>query len=181
MRRVVNTTVAITLQKAVKVRSKNARFPGQSFRLSDATATVFSSGKVILVGSKSLAQIITGISEVEKMWGTVSKWTIENVVFSINLSGRLSLQETANSFGAMYSPDIFHGLVLKLCNGSTAIVYYTGKIIITGLKLMNPYCDDINNLVHRLEMQVWKHSLHLRHLEEASLLSQFKSKTAMSL
>lgn len=143
------------------------QFPGAVFRLrSPKTATLlFSTGKMVCTGAKSheLAE-----SAVNKVVGILRKGkikikndpvvTIQNIVSSINLGGRVNLEQAARTLPrSMYEPEQFPGLIHRMLDPKTVIlIFASGKLVCVGAKLEK----EIHRSVHQI------HSL----LEEKNLM-----------
>jgi transcription initiation factor TFIID TATA-box-binding protein len=121
------------------------RFPGLVFRLkSPKTATlIFSSGKMVCTGAKSVKQSREAVQEVVrrlKKGGIPIKneaeITIQNMVASANLGGKVHLEEAARQLPkSMYEPEQFPGLIHRMPDPKTVILLFsTGKLVCTGAK-----------------------------------------------
>ena len=107
------------------------QFPGLVFRIrSPKTATlIFSSGKMVCTGAKSEAMSRTAVKPVvdnlRKGDIKVKKHafvTIQNIVASINLGGRIHLEQAARTLPrSMYEPEQFPGLIHRMLDPKTVI------------------------------------------------------------
>lgn len=143
-------------------------FPGAVFRLkSPKTATLlFGSGKMVCTGSKSEALARKAVQKVvqELRKGKIkikneATVTIQNIVSSINLGGRVYLEQAARTLPrSMYEPEQFPGLIHRMVDPKTVIlVFASGKLVCAGAKNE----EDVHRSVHNL------HSL----LEEKNLMN----------
>lgn len=144
------------------------QFPGAVFRLkSPRTATLlFSSGKMVCTGAKSQELAESAVSKVVE---TLRKGkikikndalvTIQNIVSSINLGGRVNLEQAARTLPrSMYEPEQFPGLIHRMLDPKTVIlIFASGKLVCVGAKLEK----DIHSSVHQI------HSM----LEEKNLMT----------
>lgn len=144
------------------------QFPGAVFRLKNPkTATLlFSSGKMVCTGAKSQELAETAVSKVVELLrkgkikiknnATVS---IQNIVSSINLGGRVNLEQAARILPrSMYEPEQFPGLIHRMLDPKTVIlIFASGKLVCVGAKLEK----DIHRSVHQI------HNL----LEEKNLMT----------
>jgi transcription initiation factor TFIID TATA-box-binding protein len=120
-------------------------FPGLILKLDvpKASALLFSSGKVICTGTKSLREARTAIDAIIKKLGGIGIKVkgdpgieVQNMVASGDVGGKLNLNEIIFKFeNTEYDPEQFPGLVYKLPNSHiTFLLFGTGKIVITGAK-----------------------------------------------
>ena len=144
------------------------QFPGAVFRLSNPkTATLlFSSGKMVCTGAKSQELAETAVSKVVEILrkGKIkikndATVTIQNIVSSINLGGRVNLEQAARTLPrSMYEPEQFPGLIHRMLDPKTVIlIFASGKLVCVGAKLEK----DIHRSVHQI------HSM----LEEKNLMA----------
>ncbi|HKZ49795.1 MAG TPA: TATA-box-binding protein [Candidatus Nanoarchaeia archaeon] len=120
-------------------------FPGLILKLDvpKASALLFSSGKIICTGTKSLREARTAIEAIVKKLGAIgikvkgdTEIEVQNMVASGDVGGKLNLNEIIFKFeNTEYDPEQFPGLVYKLPNSHiTFLLFGTGKIVITGAK-----------------------------------------------
>ena len=137
-------------------------FPGAVFRLKEPkTATLlFRTGKMVCTGAKSeeLARkaVKTVVQKLRKGGIKIKKdatVTVQNIVASINLGGRVQLEETARSLPrSMYEPEQFPGLIHRMLDPKTVILIFTsGKLVCTGAKTEKDVFRSVNNLHSTLE------------------------------
>ncbi len=138
------------------------RFPGLVFRLkTPKTATlIFTSGKMVCTGSKSeeLARkaVKTVVQNLRKGGIVVRKdpiVTIQNIVASINLGGKIHLEKAARTLPrSMYEPEQFPGLIHRMLDPKTVILLFSsGKLVCTGAKHEEDVYRSVNNLHVLLE------------------------------
>ena len=144
------------------------QFPGAVFRLKNPkTATLlFSSGKMVCTGAKSQELAETAVSKVVEILrkGKIkikndATVTIQNIGSSINLGGRVNLEQAARTLPrSMYEPEQFPGLIHRMLDPKTVIlIFASGKLVCVGAKLEK----DIHRSVHQI------HSM----LEEKNLMA----------
>jgi len=137
-------------------------FPGAVFRLKNPkTATLlFRSGKMICTGAKSeelsRKAVKKVVQELRKGKIKIKKEatvTIQNMVASINLGGRVDLEETARSLPrSMYEPEQFPGIIHRMIYPKTVIlIFSTGKLVCTGAKTEKDVFRSVHNLHSTLE------------------------------
>jgi transcription initiation factor TFIID TATA-box-binding protein len=138
------------------------QFPGLVFRLrTPKTATlIFTSGKMVCTGSKSeeIARkaVKTVVEKLRKGGIKIKKnaeVTIQNIVSSINLGGKVHLEKAARTLPrSMYEPEQFPGLIHRMLDPKTVIlVFSSGKLVCTGAKTEQDVYRSVNNLHSLLE------------------------------
>ena len=138
------------------------QFPGAVFRLKNPkTATLlFSTGKMVCTGSKSsdLARkaVKTVVQKLRKGGIKIKKdavVTVQNIVSSINLGGRVHLEKAARTLPrSMYEPEQFPGVIHRMLDPKTVIlIFSSGKLVCTGAKTEKDVFRSVNNLHSLLE------------------------------
>jgi len=138
------------------------QFPGLVFRLKvPRTATlIFRTGKMVCTGSKSeeMARnaVKTVVQKLRKGGIKVTKdatVTIQNIVASINLGGKIHLEKAARTLPrSMYEPEQFPGLIHRMLDPKTVILLFaSGKLVCTGGKTEKDVYRSVNNLHSMLE------------------------------
>jgi len=138
------------------------QFPGAVFRLKNPrTATLlFRTGKMVCTGAKSeeLARkaVKTVVQKLRK--GKIkikneATVTIQNIVASINLGGRVHLEQAARSLPrSMYEPEQFPGVIHRMLDPKTVIlIFSSGKLVCTGAKTEKDVYRSVNQLHNLLE------------------------------
>jgi len=121
------------------------QFPGLVFRLElPMTATlIFRTGKMVCTGSKSEEEAIKAVRTVVQNLrsGGIkiendAVVTIQNIVASVDLGGRIHLEEAARTLPrSMYEPEQFPGLIYRMPDPKTvSLIFASGKIVCTGAK-----------------------------------------------
>ncbi len=137
-------------------------FPGAVFRLKNPkTATLlFRTGKMVCTGAKSeeLARkaVKTVVQKLRKGKIKIKKEatvTIQNIVASINLGGRVYLEQAARTLPrSMYEPEQFPGLIHRMLDPKTVIlIFSTGKLVCTGGRTKKDVYRSVNSLHSMLE------------------------------
>ncbi len=137
-------------------------FPGAVFRLENPkTATLlFRSGKMICTGAKSeelsrkaVKKVVQKLRKGKIKIKKEATVKIQNMVASINLGGRVDLEETARSLPrSMYEPEQFPGLIHRMIYPKTVIlIFSTGKLVCTGAKTEKDVFRSVHNLHSTLE------------------------------
>ncbi|MCH7876653.1 MAG: TATA-box-binding protein [Thaumarchaeota archaeon] len=138
------------------------QFPGLVFRLRNPkTATlIFRTGKMVCTGSKSsdLARkaVKLVVQKLRKGGIKVKKdavVTIQNIVSSINLGGRIHLEKAARTLPrSMYEPEQFPGVIHRMLDPKTVIlIFASGKLVCTGAKTEKDVYRSVHNLHSMLE------------------------------
>jgi transcription initiation factor TFIID TATA-box-binding protein len=138
------------------------QFPGAVFRLkSPKTATLlFTSGKMVCTGSKSeemaVKAVNTVVQKLRKGGIKIKKnavVTVQNIVSSINLQGRVHLEKAARTLPrSMYEPEQFPGLIHRMLDPKSVIlVFSSGKLVCTGGKTEKDVYRSVNLLHNLLE------------------------------
>ncbi len=137
-------------------------FPGAVFRLKNPrTATLlFRTGKMVCTAAKSeeLARkaVKTVVEKLRKGGIKIKKdatVTIQNIVASINLGGKISLEQAARTLPrSMYEPEQFPGVIHRMIDPKTVIlIFASGKLVCTGCKTEKDVYRAVNNLHNMLE------------------------------
>jgi len=167
-----NVVVSATIEQGLDLKEITKKFPdvewnpklfpGAVFRLrSPKTATLlFRTGKMVCTGAKSeeIARkaVKTVVQKLRKGGIKIKKdatVTIQNIVASINLGGRINLEEVARRLPrSMYEPEQFPGLIHRMLDPKTVIlIFSTGKLVCTGGKTEKDVYRSVNQLHHLLE------------------------------
>lgn len=140
------------------------QFPGLVFRIKKPkTATlIFHSGKMVCTGAKSESQAIKAINKVAKELksrGIVimgkPKITIQNIVSSVNLGGRIDLEvATYKLERTMYEPEQFPGMIYRMDSPKVVIlIFASGKLVVTGAKKEEEVYQAVSLLHKKLEKE----------------------------
>ncbi len=169
---IVNVVVSATIDQKLDLKDIQKKFPdlewhqdtfpGAVFRLKNPkTATLlFRTGKMICTGSKSeeMARkaVKTVVQKLRKGGIKVKKdasVTIQNIVASINLGGKISLEQAARTLPrSMYEPEQFPGVIHRMIDPKTVILLFaSGKLVCTGCKTEKDVYRAVNNLHNMLE------------------------------
>ncbi len=137
-------------------------FPGAVFRLRNPkTATLlFSTGKMVCTGSKSeeiaVKAVNTVVNKLRKEGIKIKKnavVTVQNIVSSINLGGRISIEKVARTLPrSMYEPEQFPGVIHRMLDPKVVIlIFSSGKLVCTGGKTEKDVYRSVNQLHALLE------------------------------
>jgi len=137
-------------------------FPGAVFRLRNPkTATLlFSTGKMVCTGSKSeeiaVKAVNIVVNKLRKEGIKIKKnavVTVQNIVSSINLGGRVSIEKVARTLPrSMYEPEQFPGVIHRMLDPKVVIlIFASGKLVCTGGKTEKDVYRSVNQLHSMLE------------------------------
>ena len=149
-------------EKFLNVEYNPNQFPGAVFRIENPKSAIllFRTGKMVCTGTKSEKLAVKAVNL------TVSKLrrgkikikkdavvTIQNIVASINLRGRIHLERTARRLPrSMYEPEQFPGVIHRMIEPKTVIlIFASGKLVCTGAKTEKDVYRSVNNLHSMLE------------------------------
>jgi transcription initiation factor TFIID TATA-box-binding protein len=121
------------------------QFPGLVMRIKDpkTSALIFSSGKVVCTGAKSLKKVRESLDKIIKNLTKIKirikirpKIIVQNMVASGDIKMALNLNSLALKLpNTEYEPEQFPGLVFKLPGTrATFLLFSNGKIVCTGTR-----------------------------------------------
>jgi len=169
--KIVNIVVSTALEKDVPLEKMAAtlpnteynpeQFPGLVLRIKDpkTSALVFSSGKVVCTGARTLEDVDKSIQQIIKCLKKIDiNVTIkpEIKVQNIVASGSIGMDLNLNVLGIKlphteYEPEQFPGLVHKLKGtNATFLLFSNGKIVCTGTKTEQQVHDATDQLIVNL-------------------------------
>ncbi|MDD5133344.1 MAG: TATA-box-binding protein [Candidatus Nanoarchaeia archaeon] len=119
------------------------QFPGLVMRIKEpkTSALIFSSGKVVCTGAKSMAKVKESVNQIIKNIARINirikikpKIKVQNMVASGTINMDLNLNKlTMKLDNTEYEPEQFPGLVYKLAGTrATFLLFSNGKIVCTG-------------------------------------------------
>lgn len=153
--KVVNIVVSTSLEHDIPLEKMAAtlsnteynpeQFPGLVIRIKEpkTSALIFSSGKVVCTGARSMAKVHESIKKIIKSLEKIKvkikikpKVNIQNIVASGSIGIDLNLNVLATRLhNTEYEPEQFPGLVYKLPEAkATFLLFSNGKIVCTGTK-----------------------------------------------
>tara|TARA_Y100000310_G_scaffold345498_1_gene465664 strand:+ start:10267 stop:10812 length:546 start_codon:yes stop_codon:yes gene_type:complete len=138
------------------------QFPGLVLRIREpkTSALVFSSGKVVCTGArsmedleKSIKEIIRHIEKINIKITVKPKIIVQNIVASGNIGMDLNLNALAIDLeNTEYEPEQFPGLVYKLPGTrATFLLFSNGKIVCTGTRSETKLKEALSKLVINLK------------------------------
>ena len=153
--KVVNIVVSTSLQHDIPLEKMAAtlsnteynpeQFPGLVIRIKEpkTSALIFSSGKVVCTGARSMDKVEESIKKIIKSLEKINvkikikpEVKIQNIVASGSVGMDLNLNTLAMKLeNTEYEPEQFPGLVYKLAEAkATFLLFSNGKIVCTGTK-----------------------------------------------
>jgi transcription initiation factor TFIID TATA-box-binding protein len=169
---VVNIVVSTSLEHDIPLEKMAAtlsnteynpeQFPGLVIRIKDpkTSALIFSSGKVVCTGARSMDKVEESIEKIikslEKIGITITikpEITIQNIVASGSVGMDLNLNTLALKLeNTEYEPEQFPGLVYKLdAAKATFLLFSNGKIVCTGTKSEDEVHTALDMLIENLK------------------------------
>ena len=170
--RIVNIVVSTALEKDVPLEKMAAtlpnteynpeQFPGLVLRIKEpkTSALVFSSGKVVCTGARTLEEVERSIQSIIKSLKKLNihvtikpEITVQNIV----ASGSIGMDLNLNVLGVKlpnteYEPEQFPGLVHKLKGtNATFLLFSNGKIVCTGTKTEQQVHEATDQLIENLK------------------------------
>jgi len=169
---VVNIVVSTSLEHDIPLEKMAAtlsnteynpeQFPGLVIRIRDpkTSALIFSSGKVVCTGARSMDKVEQSIDKIIKSLKKIDiditikpKITIQNIVASGSVGMDLNLNVLAMKLdNTEYEPEQFPGLVYKLDEAkATFLLFSNGKIVCTGTKSEEEVHQALDKLIINLK------------------------------
>jgi transcription initiation factor TFIID TATA-box-binding protein len=170
--RVVNIVVSTSLEHDIPLERMAAtlpnteynpeQFPGLVIRIKEpkTSALIFSSGKVVCTGARSMDKVHESIKKIIKALEKINvkikvdpKITIQNIVAAGNVGMDLNLNVLAMKLdNTEYEPEQFPGLVYKLpAAKATFLLFSNGKIVCTGTKSEKEVEEALDKLIIQLK------------------------------
>jgi transcription initiation factor TFIID TATA-box-binding protein len=155
--------------KEIALRAHNVEYKPKRFsalimrvREPNTTALIFSTGKVVLAGSKSVSSAHLAARKFVKIFkklgyleSYVSEFKIQNVVGSYSHTRGISLDKM-NIFLpnlTVYEPELFPGLIYRFPSTKiTMLIFYSGKVVITGTNKIDEIFDYFDKIYPVLKM-----------------------------
>ena len=138
------------------------QFPGLVLRIKEpkTSALIFSSGKIVLTGARTMEDIDASIDKIVKSLKKINinitikpKVTVQNIVASGSIGMDLNLNTLAIKLpNTEYEPEQFPGLVFKLKDtAATFLLFTNGKIVCTGTKTFDAVHEAVDKLIVTLK------------------------------
>ena len=138
------------------------QFPGLVLRIKDpkTSALIFSSGKVVCTGARSMEKVNESIKKIIKSLEKINvkitikpQIVIQNIVASGSVGMDLNLNNLAMKLeNTEYEPEQFPGLVYKLAAAkATFLLFSNGKIVCTGTKSEKEVRNALEMLITNLK------------------------------
>lgn len=146
---------------------KPEQFPGIIFRVDKprATALVFRSGKMVVTGTKSIAQLIEAVKRIIKTIDRIlnkhgkpvrgkPRVQVQNIVAGGDLHSYVNLEKAAYFLeDCMYEPEQFPGLIHRMRDPRVVLlIFSSGKMVITGAKEE----AEVEHAVEQIAKRLWE-------------------------
>jgi len=156
----------ISLTKLARTQSNTEynpeQFPGLVLRVKKpkSAVLVFSSGKLVCTGTKSIAQVKEVIQSVIRQLKKINvkitdkpKIEVQNIVASGSININLNLNILALELeNTEYEPEQFPGLVYKLIEPNTTFLLFSnGKLVCTGTKNRQQLDESMTQLIKNVK------------------------------
>src|SRR3989344_624498 len=169
---VVNIVISSSLEQDIPLEKMAAtlsnteynpeQFPGLVIRIKEpqTSALIFSSGKIVLTGARSMEDVERSIEKIIKSLKKINidikikpKVTVQNIVASGAIGMDLNLNTLAIKLpNTEYEPEQFPGLVHKLRGTKATFLLFTnGKIVCTGTKTEEEVYQALDKLIETLK------------------------------
>ncbi len=169
---VVNIVVSTSLEHDIPLEKMAAtlnnteynpeQFPGLVIRIREpkTSALIFSSGKVVCTGARSMEKVDESIAKIIKALKKIDiditikpKISVQNIVASGSIGMDLNLNVLAMKLeNTEYEPEQFPGLVYKLDEAmATFLLFSNGKIVCTGTKSEKEVHNALDMLIENLK------------------------------
>ena len=170
--KVVNIVVSTSLKHDIPLEKMAAtlsnteynpeQFPGLVIRIKEpkTSALIFSSGKVVCTGARSMDKVEESIKKIIKSLEKINvkitvkpEIKIQNIVASGSVGMDLNLNTLAMKLeNTEYEPEQFPGLVYKLAAAkATFLLFSNGKVVCTGTKSEKEVHAALDKLVENLK------------------------------
>ena len=170
--RVVNIVVSTSLMHDIPLEKMAAtlsnteynpeQFPGLVIRIKEpkTSALIFSSGKVVCTGARSMDKVEESIKKIIKSLEKINikitvkpEIKIQNIVASGSVGMDLNLNTLAMKLkNTEYEPEQFPGLVYKLPEAkATFLLFSNGKVVCTGTKSEEEVNKALDKLIENLK------------------------------
>ena len=170
--KIVNIVVSTSLEHDIPLEKMAAtlsnteynpeQFPGLVIRIKEpkTSALIFSSGKVVCTGARSLDKVRESLKKIIKSLEKINikitiepKINIQNIVASGSVGMDLNLNVLAMKLeNTEYEPEQFPGLVYKLREAkATFLLFSNGKIVCTGTKSEDEVSSAVDMLISNLK------------------------------
>ena len=140
------------------------QFPGVIYRLKEPKTAIllFSSGKVVCTGGKSMNQVnesIRKVSEMIRKGGqkilATPKIQVQNIVATSDLESEINLNSIAVTLGldrVEYEPEQFPGLVCRMESPRVVVLLFgSGKLVCTGARRPSDVSLSVEKITKELQ------------------------------
>jgi len=162
----VDLFASLDLEKVIEIcphsKYNPEEFPGIICRFDEPKVAllVFSSGKLVVTGAKSVDNIQAAVSKLVEMlskigtkFGRAPEIDIQNMVFSGDLKMEFNLDAVALVLpNCEYEPEQFPGVIYRVKDPKAVILLFSsGKIVCSGAKSEHDAWEAVKKLLHELD------------------------------
>jgi len=166
---IVNIVCTATLSHPVKIEYLPQLFPNEAIydkeiyggrvayfksESMQGKATIFPSGKIISVGTRSIEEAIRELNLVARaLKASLTEPKIRNIVATADLGHIIDLEQISliREIASVYEPEQFPGAIIKIPlreeNIATILLFASGKLVCVGLKKLEDIKEAIEKLV----------------------------------
>ena len=117
--------------------------------------TIFPSGKLIGVGTRSIKEAIRELNLVAKaLKARLTEPKLQNIVATADLGREVDIEEISSitKLGAVYEPEQFPGAIIKIPLGedkiASILLFTSGKLVCVGLRNLKDIQEAIKQLLN---------------------------------
>ena len=124
-------------------------FPGLSYKIKElgVTMLLFKSAKINCTGAKTLETIDKAYKYIRKILSKKYKiknvpYVVQNMVVVMDFKEKLNLYQIYHNLydeSIEYDPEQFPGIIYKFNSSMTFLIFYSGKMVLTGAKKKTRY------------------------------------------
>jgi len=167
--RVVNVVSTAKLDRPVDIESLSQLFPNETVydeeiyggrvayfksKSMQGKVSIFPSGKIISVGTRSIEETIKELNLVAKaLKSGLTEPKIRNIVATADLGNGVDLEQISSisEIAVVYEPEQFPGAIIKMPLGednmATILLFASGKLVCVGLKNLEEIKEAIKQLL----------------------------------
>lgn len=151
--------LSVVLRDVGDVKYEPDRFPGLIVKSKNVGYLIFRTGKVVVVGCKSVEEVDAAVRRILRAVSSVvgdvpNDYTIQiqNLVVTAELGREVDLETLSERLEhSMYIPEEFPGLIYKPGVGKpSALIFSTGRVVVVGATSV----EDAQRVVREIEATV---------------------------
>lgn len=167
--RVVNVVATAALDRTIDIEALPQLFPHEAVHNNEiyggrvayfksepmhGKVTIFPSGKMISVGTRSIEEAIRELNLVARaLKAKLTKPRIRNIVATADLGHRVDLERVSSirKIGVVYEPEQFPGAIIKIPleekKMASILLFASGKLVCVGMKNL----EDVKEAIKQLQ------------------------------